>query len=453
MIRMTCPVCKSGLQTSDEKAGRVLSCPTCRHRMVAESAAPVASFYLPDTAITTPKLVAGNQAAGEGRGMPIWKKLLREAHETGRATWGQTGRLFAFAFGKAHQRSLNKAARQARLALGYRLMGQSRTKMDQFNQFASAITPKLQQERFILDLAQQAMALPTAPPGVEGDCQRAKEAQARVLEQETKMNGAGVFPGGLRDWRRVILGYSTLACLLLITALGFARYGWDASQSKPDIQVAKAELPVTPRLSNEQVTPYFPPVEPSGQCLPSDEPVTPRLLEGVPNDKAYSSHLIEATPVETSDIVDLVDKHLVEVSFVNKQMNQFVIDVMPNGYNQKVVIPAGTVFRPNGNYQNEVVVKTVVIDNLVKKTRCPVATCCANQEMPFGSTASYKICKLPEDSKVRQLCVELSTSNCPIGQCQQRVWQLTRQYPIDGKASPRQPLTLQPPPARPMSKR
>jgi hypothetical protein len=144
------------------------------------------------------------------------------------------------------------------------------------------------------------------------------------------------------------------------------------------------------------------------------------VLERIPQPPAYP------------DVVDLIDKELVEINLLQKTMNQFTIEVVAKD-EQKLtppfVIPAGCVFCPDSpRFQNIVILRPLVVEKL--NDPLPLITCCANPERPFGPAQSYMLRKLPEDCPIRQMTVELSYSPCSTADCQRRIWAKARQNPI-----------------------
>ncbi len=163
-------------------------------------------------------------------------------------------------------------------------------------------------------------------------------------------------------------------------------------------------------------------------------------------------------PDVKQDIIDLIDQKLVEVNVIDQRkmvsMNlpPFVSDCRPRPQlptppflveitlqkDKKViqpfVIPAGVVFRPyNDNCQNIMVMKAEHFDNLIEKRRVSLIVCGATPGRSFEPFKYKQPERLPEDSKIRQLCVELSFSPLPWKECQDRVWNVAKQNPLTFK--------------------
>lgn len=314
MNRFTCPGCKAVLETADAQVETVFTCSKCSRKLKIPATAPAKAAsvdsFLPTPvssdhsasqpghskvssagpaprsetqsnliAATTPSLPHNKptQSNPEKRlakadldisRVPMWKKPLIEVKEIVLATWWQTIRFFRFAHEKWHQRSLTKVVLHARLALGHRLVEHKYGDEQSRNQIAvldekirilqegngSTFVPKEERNRLIKALADKALASPTAPSGVEKDYQKAKDSQARLCEQQGKTAQAGtpLFPKDPRGWTRVVVGYSTFACLVpmvIMSVVGLAHSGRNVGQPDPS---SEAMLPEKGSLKGTQ---------------------------------------------------------------------------------------------------------------------------------------------------------------------------------------------------------
>jgi len=111
----------------------------------------------------------------------------------------------------------------------------------------STIAPKAERDRLIMALSEAALARPTAPAGLEASYHMAKDAQTRLLEQKARSNHAGthLFPKDSRAWKRVVLGYSALACLVVLSAVGLAQLGRNVGQAHPSNNQSVADAKKT----------------------------------------------------------------------------------------------------------------------------------------------------------------------------------------------------------------
>ena len=311
MIRFTCPGCKAVLETADAQAGTVFVCPKCSRKLKMPAAVPAkaamvsspaptsissdqfASRPTPSkgssttpapssetqnnlVAATTPTLPNDKPTQGNSKdkmaegdldigSVPLWKKPFLEIKEVALATWGQTARLFRLANGRRLQRSFTKVVLHSRLALGHRLVEKKCGNEQIRNQIAaldekirilqegkgSTNAPKAERDRLIMTIADEALAKPTAPAGLEEVYQKAKDAQTKLLEQKenTDHTGTHLLPKDSRAWIRVVLGYSTLACLVIMSAVGLALSGRNVGQTDPSNnqlaakQESEAKLP------------------------------------------------------------------------------------------------------------------------------------------------------------------------------------------------------------------
>lgn len=267
MIRFACPGCKKVLQVADEQAGAAVVCPQCKGQMRVPAvtarpqpvptpqvpvqtnfapanppavAAPAPSPAAPPPAATPPPPAATAQPAptapsastqGPSK-LPLWQQAWQEVKVTSSTTWDHSVRLVQYGRGLWQQWSHARAAREARKTLGSRLYEtgagdpQVRRQIEDMEakiqeaaaKKQTAWTLKAEKEKLVEHLGQQALAQPHPQSGAEIDYAQAQKAQ-QVLQQQTatlQTARTALQPQDRLTWRRLLVGYGTVACVLLL---------------------------------------------------------------------------------------------------------------------------------------------------------------------------------------------------------------------------------------------
>ncbi len=381
MLRFACPGCKTVLESQDAQGGSVFSCPKCSRKMKIPAVIPAMAASIsspaPTSALsgqlnsqptpskipsvgsascsetqnklasaTTPVLPQIKPAQSNARDdnlgrMRLWKRPFLELNEIAHATWGQTNRLFQFARNKWHLKSLTTVGLNAKLALGHRLV-ENKVGDEQIRNSIAGLderirilsegkgltkAPKAERDRLIMTLADEALAKPATPPGVEEEYRKAKQAQADLHSLTEKMGNlrAGLFPAQAAAWGRVVAGFTVVACLLFTPFL-FLR-GNAGNNETPDKEVRMAQndheqKPAEPEPKQNSTEGRTPAEQPLKKYVSDDNPLPgeqtskkPRSESNLPEQGSLKDSQPSGTSVVFAEGVGTTEKEALMDAF------------------------------------------------------------------------------------------------------------------------------------------
>jgi len=211
---------------------------------LALDSTPVTQAISLQTPVTAP---AESNSLGSGslrtlRMAGAW--LLRESKETAIATWAQTARLISYGKGMWRRHSLSHAVSCDQHDLGQRMyeaaVGDSelRARIAAIDEKTcsdraqgSNKAAKAERRNLILRLAASALAQQAPPAGADAEYDKVRQTQTDVQDHLHTMSNAmrALAPKGGVGWRRILLGYAAIGCLLILP-LVYARRDRDVGQ-------------------------------------------------------------------------------------------------------------------------------------------------------------------------------------------------------------------------------
>jgi S1-C subfamily serine protease len=250
MIRFSCASCQKVLSAPDDKVGMRLMCPGCRQPVqvpaaAAASQAMQAARPAPPPSVPAPApSMPGPSAAAAGPDFarpPFFKRFLTEMGAVVGATFRQSLKPFTLLFEILRRNSLRKQATAGQFALGQRmyesevgdakLRGRIKALGERIHSIqdvkGDARQAIAERKDLIMQLAAPALASESVADAVAGEHQRARTVKGKLQSQEEALQGAmgGFMPPNALAWRRVAIGYTMAAVLLL----GFGWTYWAAT--------------------------------------------------------------------------------------------------------------------------------------------------------------------------------------------------------------------------------